>query len=1078
MKKYLSIWQLNSLGQSIPISYKQLTSEIVKINSCERSPREIIRALEKEELIEVTPLGERILTAKGLAERPTIEKQTVIPLSQSKEETSTAREAAWLKFRNVCNYYIDCVHFSEKTQEYLYLNELNNKFFLPPLEIGWLFLEKEFKLPFTKKQSVTVNALKSRKDGDEEVYIGYPLSRFKCQNGSLAFSPIFLIPIDINFDILNVTAKINREGIDINRTWLEFNVSRNEQIQCLKTICYNDGPNTGCVDLKTALQYISNKFKIELNYNSLDYDIGKDEKGIVNAAAVFIGSGLKYSKTLKRELKFISKQPAEVLDRTALAYVFRTPVLENKYEIENFKRALSFIPSNGEQIKAIEESLNKPVSRVIGPPGTGKSQVAVNIIANSVYYGKSVLFTSKNHKAIHAISDKGTSASPKFPFIQFCSKPDGTPGTEWAKTDIDQLFGDCERIKMDMDTEEKSSSEQILNAIDMLSDSVPYIEERNKIVKDIELLQAERDENSRNLTLENNTADCNFENKLKKLLAVIQEPNDPNNLWTKILEFLFRKESKRCIAENEIRILFPNISKECRSRNSLKNRITRFLPYLAREIGIQKELDECIAKAKTYTEYDSIYELFSKAQGIIKKNITSAFMLKNFERIENAGNTIDISRLKNSARRLARQNLPFLTEIIGDKEQTEAKDAFINYSKLFPAWAVTLLSLTKASPCIAGMFDRVVIDEAAQCEVPPIIPALFRAKGVTVIGDPNQFPPVITMRENRNGYLRYIKNKLVNLEDERYDFLKQTAYGIVEQSPVMLREHFRCDENIAEYFNEEYYGSNLKVMTNNTSHNFPYNMGFKRGIEWIDVSNSIENEKSEVVKIFDSLVKNDYQGTVGVISPFRQYANDLKTILHKYEPKLKGFSLDSVSTVNGFQGGEKDLIIFMLGLTDSLTNGQEWYAEANENRYIYNVAVSRAKICFIIVGDRNKARMSSASPLRKLADPPTPKRVKFDSPLEKQMFNALVKEGITPVSQYPLAGRYLDLALPDVKLDIEIDGVRYHTNESGERNLDDTYRDLTIESVGWKVMRFWSYEITDDIQACIEKIKTYVTDNS
>lgn len=60
---------------------------------------------------------------------------------------------------------------------------------------------------------------------------------------------------------------------------------------------------------------------------------------------------------------------------------------------------------------------------------------------------------------------------------------------------------------------------------------------------------------------------------------------------------------------------------------------------------------------------------------------------------------------------------------------------------------------------------------------------------------------------------------------------------------------------------------------------------------------------------------------------------------------------------------------------------------------------------------------------------------------------------------------------PSIKLDIEVDGVRYHTSDTGERKMDDIFRDLQIEGAGWIVMRFWVSEIQEDINACIKRIQ-------
>lgn len=1070
LKDYLIIWELTSVNSCIPISYDRLFNEIQKLAPKEQKPWQIIAELEDNDLIELTLNGARTLTEKGLEIRKSL-SSSLLPENNNNQD----KGGSWEKFRNLCKYYIDCVHLSEKVQEYLYLEDNNIKFFLPSLDIDWLYSSHKIDIQHSQKQSVIINRIKTRKDEDEDVYIGYPLSYFTCSNKAKAYSPIFLIPLIITYEGNHIYAEIRHDEIEINRNWLEFNIPKNEHNQYLSAISYNEGPQTGKINIRVALQYIANRHSIELDINNLDYRIN-NEDSVQNKAALFIGNGLKYSKTLKKELNRISNESDETLNNTALAYVFREPVKPNNRLASQKFIALPFIASNQEQINAIEEALNTPATKVIGPPGTGKSQVAVNIIANMVYNNKSVLFTSKNHKAIHAIKDKGLAASPLFPLIQFCTNPDSSnTSVEWFKTDIDQLFGDCEKIKTDLNLALHRFTQIIEDAIDVIKDLQPYIDSRNNHKKKISTIQTELESIQSFIIESNDIIDKIDTEKVKKIINDLNEPKNPNSLLSKLMEIIFNKKKKREIAEQELRTLFPNTSQLCISRQTLKKRIERLIKYYIRIQELKNELTNEINEISQLGDYQNYLSTRQKVQKIISDNLKNALIQSCIDRIDKLKNQeLDIPQLRNASKRLARQNLPFMSQIFGKEAQDEAASLFVGFTKLFPAWATTLLSLTKASPCIAGLFDRVIIDEAAQCEIPPIIPALFRAKGVTVIGDPEQFPPVITMRPNLHSYLFYIKHNLRNLENEKYDFTKNTAYSIIEQQPIMLREHFRCHEDIAEYFNQEYYHGNLKVMTDSSSLSFPTNLGYKKGIEWIDISNSLEEEKAKVQEILENLANANYQGQIGVICPFRKYADDLRTLLHSYSTRLPGFTDDSVNTVNGFQGGEKDVIIFMLGITDKLTKGEKWYVEAPENKYIYNVAVSRAKICFIIVGDRKKAQESSASPLRKLAKPPRPQKVLFQSKIEKMMYDALTKEGIKPEPQYPLAGRYLDLALPDYKLDIELDGVAYHTNNAGERNSDDTFRDMIIQSNGWSVIRFWSFDITNNIDECVKKIKSWI----
>ena len=304
----------------------------------------------------------------------------------------------------------------------------------------------------------------------------------------------------------------------------------------------------------------------------------------------------------------------------------------------------------------------------------------------------------------------------------------------------------------------------------------------------------------------------------------------------------------------------------------------------------------------------------------------------------------------------------------------------------------------------------------------------------------------------------------------------------------MLKEHFRCAREIAEYFNDVFYANELHIRTDSSKLKTPAHTSNHHAVAWVDVPNSNSGEIAAVQQTVKDLAENDYPGTIGIITPFREYMEELKTVLYPVVSKWQGKSKEDnilISTANGFQGGERDLIIFVLGYNDELSKGKLWYAEAPENRYIYNVAVSRAKAALIIVGDKTRCSRSSVSALKKLAQLPLPEKENrsgklFESPWEKKLYNALLSAGIETLPQYPLAGRRLDLALihGSLKIDIEVDGVHYHTDANGSRKMDDIYRDLQVGAMGWKVQRFWVYELRDDMPSCVETIRQLMTENT
>lgn len=61
---------------------------------------------------------------------------------------------------------------------------------------------------------------------------------------------------------------------------------------------------------------------------------------------------------------------------------------------------------NASQKAAVEAALTHQVSIIQGPPGTGKTQTILNIIANLLMKGKTVLVVSNNNSAVKNVAEK------------------------------------------------------------------------------------------------------------------------------------------------------------------------------------------------------------------------------------------------------------------------------------------------------------------------------------------------------------------------------------------------------------------------------------------------------------------------------------------------------------------------------------------------------------------------------------------------------------------------------------------------------------------------------------------------
>ena len=226
-------------------------------------------------------------------------------------------------------------------------------------------------------------------------------------------------------------------------------------------------------------------------------------------------------------------------------------------------------------------------------------------------------------------------------------------------------------------------------------------------------------------------------------------------------------------------------------------------------------------------------------------------------------------------------------------------------------------------------------------------------------------------------------------------------------------------------------------------------------------------------------MENDYQGTVGVVTPFKRQAE----LIQREVERIIGLehiqrSNLVVGTAHQFQGDDRDVILVSLCYGEGMPRGSEWFL--SKSRDWLNVAISRAKAVCHIFGDRDAALRSSIHHISRLArwlaesaTATIPSEPVFESPWERKLFEALSASGLRPFTQYPLAGRRLDLAIVGeaIKLDIEVDGETYHRDRDGFRKVSDQWRDHVISSMGWKVRRFWVYELRDDMENCVERVR-------
>lgn len=1018
----------------------------------------------------------------------------------------------WKQFRRLCSYYMDCVRCSDKEQDILFSNRLNNDFLMPTnLPYRWIENETIEILQLNRNQRPARNQIFSAANDQKEIFIGYPFSSFLSTKGNYCLSPILLFPVEVSHEAgfyQGMKLTIDRKTISLNLKWVEYNIPKEDQ-PAFRQACQNF--ENGELDVSATLAYIENYlsarygYKINLNPDNLQYSLNHQDaqaERILNTAVVFIGSESNFTKTLLREIQQIHDETDEVLDSTALAYVFRNPPKPIPALLGDTRKIPAVFtgrPLTEHQFLSVESALNLPVTKVTGPPGTGKSFMSVNLISNEVFQGGRVLFTSKNHKAIHAIYEMcaGMVLADGIPLIEFLTYPgeDNVPSWDKKQRKIDErcnlIQGNLLHDDVDLSeeksqkrrvdaSEESPSVQAVTQGLDLYRDAEKYLQRLSFLREKIWMLQNLLVQLNEQLPA--NVESPDFDRRFVEIMALLEEYASPS-WWERFLpRFLrLRKEhANRRAVIAELNALIPHILPRFASRETIHREIRRIKKARESRRRTSTQLENCQEQvdkiANSEGDYDHLLAELSNSSKKVSVNLKNALKESYLARTKEIPSEALIHRIKDA---LPNENpLPFQNHAMGLDRYERVLNEMDPLYRLFPAWAVTLLSLRKASPCIPGIFSLVVIDEASQCDIPPIIPALFRARRVAIVGDPDQFPPVISLKDKLHQHLEK-KNEFVPAVPSRFSYRTSNAYAVCPTAPILLMEHFRCVDEIANYINEEFYRGKLCPCADALGRDTEV-CRFPAGMRWEETKGA-DGDKGEMEAVLDflkELKRREYRGSVGVISPFRSIANRMKTLVHENRKEMpEGLdvsgedNIERVNTANGFQGGECDIILFLLGLNTDRKRGQLWYLKEAEHKWIINVSVSRAKLLFVTFGDSSEAEKTGISYIKNLKPAVRPITSAKVGPGEIILKKALNDMGLFPETQYPVCGRYLDLAFPAKKLDIEVDGQAWHLDRNGNRKADDIHRDMTLQADGWTVLRFWHHEVVNQRHLCVEKIR-------
>ena len=832
--------------------------------------------------------------------------------------------------------------------------------------------------------------------------------------------------------------------------------------------------------------------------------------GLYNRAVLVLTEKPKYTLGLESELNKLMRLKEEEYADTALggwlaARGFSSPPPPAGDPL------LEALPLNTEQRAATRQGLANDLTVVTGPPGTGKSQVVTSLLVNAAWSGTKVLFASRNNKAVDVVEERVNDLGPRPVLLRLGNPDHHLKLAEYvtrllsAKTSAEDI---ADYKVAESRLKELRSRFQDLEA--QLGDVVKLRNQTDRLDRAAEPARETFGEERLGLLADDRKLG-NFSAGANRLAAAVKRAEKGSQavlvkaLWP-LLGGRRAQNVVRTAAETretlaDLGVDFPEAPPSNENMEAWR--------------GAAKKARERACHLRAYKGYLASLRDLDAAIPLDAIEGEQHALIKDLVPASEQVWKAWLATLPGSLSDKDRQVLGNMLALIKLKGQidAEAQGLLPDAAKVLPCWALTNLT-ARRFPFAAGCFDIVVVDEASQCDIASALPLLFRAKRAVIIGDPQQLRHITQLGRQQDEKLLDKHGLLA--EHVRWSYSVTSLYDLASAlcragDVVTLRDHHRSHAHIIGFSNEHFYGGSLRVAT---SYDRLRLIDDGPVVRWRHVDGSVrkhggksalnEAEAQGVVDELETLIlKQGYRGDVGVVTPFRAQANRIKQLANHnaHLSEILNARKFLAETAHSLQGDERDLIVFSPVAAPGLSDASLWFLKGNG--YLFNVAITRARGALRVIGHRDYAAKSEVDYLAAFSDYvrrieeardgtgssghhrplaslgpeyPAVENPEWVSEWERVFYRALYRAGIRVIPQYAVEKYRLDFALfdGDRRLNIEVDGERYHSDWDGELLKRDQLRNARMIELGWDVMRFWVYQIRDSMDGCVARVRQWL----
>lgn len=591
-------------------------------------------------------------------------------------------------------------------------------------------------------------------------------------------------------------------------------------------------------------------------------------------------------------------EQVEYVDSETVAACYLNP---NKYNPRSMKHADLIYPfgCNASQKKAVTTAFEHQISVVQGPPGTGKTQTILNIIANIVCQGKTVMVVSNNNSAITNVQEKLDKYG-----LSFVVAPLGSKENKEVFI-ANQPLVPAECSLWGLSISESLKKKQKLHATLALLDKVFALQnERAELLQEQQAVALEW----KHFCMDNGVDErLELTNRINSKRVI--------SLW---LEYQAQAYGEKPISANWFVKWLEKLKwwkmkwfskhrlylKSEFDRNNLTPLVKEFqtLYYLNRLEEIRQRINSI---NKDLAQHDAMG--LTKTLTTLSLSLFKAFLYSYYSKHKR----VDFAGLKDMRRR---------------------------GNELIQQYPVVLSTTFSARSCVftGKPYDYIIMDEASQVSIDTGALALTCARNAVIVGDTMQLPNVVTDEDRLKLDAIMRQYNITDGYDCAKNSFLQSVLGVIKNVPeTLLREHYRCHPRIINFCNQKFYGGNLLIMTEDKGEKDV--LTAMRTVKGNHAINHYNQREIDVVMEEVLPVLKDYDN-VGIITPYNNQVDAFNNQLRK----------GIAGTIHKYQGRENDAIIMSV-VDNQITPFAD---DAN----MLNVAVSRAKkkFCLVLTGNNQE----------------------------------------------------------------------------------------------------------------------------